>query len=163
MATAKPARRKLNTLARTFALPVVMLSVFSGSINAETTLRVPDNAIQVDCKQEFKDLENRFYQYILIFIDAELGETLQINLPDPTSSWSGSALVYLENEQGVQRLVNKVDFFQDGNGGYISGLEGYRYGSFGVGSNNGVFITYETREELGDAIFDKILGCFILQ
>lgn len=148
---------------RAASLLLFMLFAYSGGANAETNLPVPDNAIQVECRQEFKDLQTRFYQYILITFDNDIAEVLEVNLADQFSSWSGSALVYLQNENDIRRLVNKVDFFQDGNGAYISGMEGYRYGSLGVGSNNGIFVEYETREELGNAIFDRILGCYILR
>lgn len=150
-------------IVRGFVFSLLPTFALCGPASADDIIRVPENAIQVECRQEFKDLQTSFYQYILISIDKDLGEGLGINLVDPFTSWSGSALVYLKNESGIRRIVNKVDFFQDGQGGYISGLEGYRYGSFGVLGNNGIFVEYETREDLGDAIFDSVQGCYILR
>ena len=122
-----------------------------------------DHAIYPDCRQEFRDIDTRFYQYFVMQLDSNTTTLL-----GPTSTnmilgenWVRSAIVYVKIGNEVRRLVSTVMFFPDNNGA-ISGLEGYRYGSFGTGSGYGVFIEHPNKDSLDNAIFDEILGCFIL-
>lgn len=131
------------------------------------TLKVPPNAIETSCLQEFKNLDTRFYQYFILRLD----NTTREKLGPPNSEgmigmllgeyWKRTGLVYVKVGNEIKRLVSDVAFFPE-NDGAVSGMEGYRYGTAGTLGGYGVFLEYPDKESLNNAIFDEILGCFIL-
>ena len=144
------------------SIPLILLILFCNHAYTDI-LKVPKNAIEVSCRQEFRDIDTRFDQYFLMRVDSNTRTLLG---PATThlvlgENWVRSALVYVKIGNEVRRLVSTVMFFPDNNGA-ISGLEGYRYGSFGTNSGYGVFIEHPNKDSLDNAIFDEVLGCFIL-
>jgi hypothetical protein len=161
--------QKSSTQQKTIFFAVIFLMSFVTSVHAES-ISVPPHAAVVECRQEFKSVAGRFYQYIIMEADPEVTQTFGSPSSDGLAAvilgenWVRTGVVYLRMGGGVERLVNTVMFFpnRNGDGGSISGREGYRYGSIGTLAGNGVFIEYGTDDEMVNAMFDEIVGCYVL-